>query len=398
MSDDTNAGVDAMWDTLPTPGEPVAPANADTLPMETASEAPAEPTTDAEPETEAKGPARGADGKFVKAAPDEPETAEDTPAEEATDAEPAEAEAAPEPTPWAFKLDDNEIEVPGATLAGDGKLVIEGAENIELVSKFLGKGQKLDGYRERVQEREQQLRAEFLQKEATYQVERARWEPLTQRFDQLLGALEGAKEPEAVKAAVDAWVYGVLGEMGTIRGEMELAEKTAKFEAAQRAAAPPPEQVAAQQRAAMQETLGASFADLRRQAWAAHLTSDDWRALGGLVSTTPAAYFVEAPADFPEQGIVKGELVLNEAALAAQAQHMARIRAEARATQQQKAAVQAVNAKKAAPAAKVGTPTPPTKAPARPGQPSGTTARERERTPIPSDRASRLKQIEEFWG
>lgn len=378
-------GVDALWDDLTAPEpETVADAVTDTTPVETA----AEETTE--------GPARNPDGTFAAKASDD--AAEETTAEDAetTEEEPAAEETTDAPAVWSFKLDGEDVDVPGSRLDADGNLVIAGAENIDLVSKFLGKGQKLDGYRERVAEREQRLRAEFLQREAAYQVEQAQFQPMKTRLDALLSALEGAGDTDKAVAAANAWVADLVAALPTLSGEMQLAKARAEFEATQRMQAPPPEQQAAQLQQERVTTLAEEFAALRQQPWAAALSAADWREIGDTVMIAGDAFFVPAPYDVPESGIVKGDTVLDRSKVVRIAHQRAQQRREASTARQSKAAVTASKTTQQR-TAKVGTPAPaPSTTVPRSGQGSGTKPPASERRTTTSATPKRITTLQEW--
>lgn len=281
-----------------------------------------------------RGDGRDAQGRFVRKAGDEPDGAEgadaapvaaDATAPAVDGAPPApQAEAAPtEPeTPFTFRAVGQELFVPGSKVTKDGVLI--GQDGIELVSKYLGMGVKLEAERAEIK------RAKF-----EMQMERAANEAFAKEADALMQIAQVQDDQQFA----EAWLaYGLelRGKVPLLQQEMALSKREAALRLQEVMHQPDPMDLREQDDRVVQDDIKAGIVEELRQLPELNAMTDaDWRELQAIIAAEPGRFYYKAGRELrPEEiaaGIQPGQVVRIGERVVAEARRINRYRAEAKA-------------------------------------------------------------------
>lgn len=314
-----------------------------------------------------RGDGRDAQGRFVRKAGDEPEAAEgadaapvaaDATAPAVDGAPPAvqgEAQAAEPEVPFTFRAVGRDLFVPGSKVTKDGVLI--GQEGLELVSKYLGMGVKMEAERAEIK------RAKF-----EVQMERAANEAFAKEADALMQIAQVQDDTQFA----EAWLaYGLelRGKVPLLQQEMALSKREAALRLQE--AMHQPDQMDLRERddQAVQSDIKTGIVEeLRQLPELSAMTDADWGELQAIVAAEPARFYYKAGRELrPEEqaaGISPGEVVRITERVVAEARRINRYRAEAKAeTDRARKAAEEAKKVAAANARKLEAAKPPTPAP-----------------------------------
>lgn len=337
MSDELSA-LD-RW--LDTDDEDEAPAAATSEPASAAREEPPAPEPEAEVDEpliarsgEDRGDGRDAQGRFVGKDGESKEAAEgadaaagaaDATAPAVDGAPPAvqgEAQAAEPEVPFTFRAVGQELFVPGSKVTKDGVLI--GQEGLELVSKYLGMGVKLEAERAEIK------RAKF-----EMQMERAANEAFAKEADALMQIAQVQDDQQFA----EAWLaYGLelRGKVPLLQQEMALSKREAALRLQEVMHQPDPMDLREQDDRVVQDDIKAGVVEELRQLPELNAMTDaDWRELQAIIAAEPGRFYYKAGRELrPEEiaaGIQPGQVVRIGERIVAEARRINRYRAEAKA-------------------------------------------------------------------
>lgn len=216
------------------------------------------------------------------------------------EAPPAEAAAEPDivPQPWSFVAEGQTYTLGNAAVYPGVGLVVPEA-HIDTLHRMLGRTIKADHVLAQRDQMLAQAREEAAHMAEFNQTAAKQWEALAEMVRQ-------GRQDEAYTLLVE-----FANELPVLRAEAKAQVLERRLTQREEASRPSPQAVFAEARQDAWQTLDGMFREALGQPWAQGVTPEDHKAVADLLSTLEDRLVIQAPQDYPEAGIARGDWVLD---------------------------------------------------------------------------------------